>query len=187
MSERGWREQAPGREPLGRWLVHNVPRGANLAIPRARESRREIPFASGPTPGDAPPTSGYLERPTHLKPPMPIDPTAFWKRVHLGEDTGVELKEVRFRGRKVAAPKRSDLADGFAAFANSGGGWFVLGVRDDRTHQALTPGPLDSVAQMVTEICAANIQPPLDFSLQRMPAPESGDGGVLLVDIPRGA
>ena len=47
---------------------------------------------------------------------MPIDPTAFWKRVHLGEDTGVELKEVRFRGRKVAAPKRSDLADGFASF-----------------------------------------------------------------------
>ena len=118
---------------------------------------------------------------------MPIDPTAFWKRVHLGEDTGVELKEVRFRGRKVAAPKPSDLADGFAAFANSGGGWFVLGVRDDRTHQALTPGQLDSVAEMVSEVCADNIQPALDFSLQRMPAPESGDGGVLLVDIPRGA
>ena len=47
VSERLWREQAPGREPLGRWLVDNVPRGANLAIPRARESRREIPFASG--------------------------------------------------------------------------------------------------------------------------------------------
>ncbi|MDE2871374.1 MAG: putative DNA binding domain-containing protein, partial [Gemmatimonadota bacterium] len=118
---------------------------------------------------------------------MLIDPTAFWKRVHLGEDTGVELKEVRFRGRNVAAPKRNDLADGFAAFANSGGGWFVLGVRDDRAHQALTPGQLDSVAEMVTEICADNIQPPLDFNLQRMPAPESGDGGVLLVDIPRGA
>ena len=47
VSERLWREQSPGREPLGRWLVDNVPRGANLAIPRARESRREIPFASG--------------------------------------------------------------------------------------------------------------------------------------------
>ena len=45
--ERLRREQTPGREPLGRWLVENVPRGANLAIPRARESRREIPFASG--------------------------------------------------------------------------------------------------------------------------------------------
>lgn len=46
--ERLWREKAPGREPLGRWLVDRVPRGASLAIPRgARESRREIPFASG--------------------------------------------------------------------------------------------------------------------------------------------
>lgn len=45
--ERPGRERAPGREPLGRWLVDNVPRGANLTIPRARESRREIPFASG--------------------------------------------------------------------------------------------------------------------------------------------
>ncbi len=47
MSERLWRERAPGRDPLGRWLVDNVPRGVNLAVPRARESRREIPFASG--------------------------------------------------------------------------------------------------------------------------------------------
>ncbi len=45
--ERLRREQTPGREPLGRWLVDNVPRGANLAVPRSRESRREIPFASG--------------------------------------------------------------------------------------------------------------------------------------------
>ena len=47
VSERLWREQSPGREPLGRWLVDNVPRGADLAIPRARKSRRKIPFASG--------------------------------------------------------------------------------------------------------------------------------------------
>ena len=118
---------------------------------------------------------------------MPIDPTAFWKRVHLGEDTGVELKEVRLRGRKVEAPKRADLGDGFAAFANAGGGWVVLGVRDDRTPQALTPDQLDSVAEMVTAICADSIQPPLDFNLHRMPAPGSADGGVLLVEIPRGA
>ncbi|WP_419942842.1 type II toxin-antitoxin system prevent-host-death family antitoxin [Candidatus Palauibacter sp.] len=46
VSERMWREKAPGREPLGRWLVDNVPRGLNLDIPRERGSRREIPFAS---------------------------------------------------------------------------------------------------------------------------------------------
>ena len=46
VSERLWREKTPGREPLGRWLVANVPRGLNLDLPQARASRREIPFAS---------------------------------------------------------------------------------------------------------------------------------------------
>ena len=38
-------DQAEPRAPLGQWLVHNVPRGANLEIPRDRSSAREIPFA----------------------------------------------------------------------------------------------------------------------------------------------
>lgn len=46
VSERLWREKAIVREPLGQWLIDNVPRGLNLEIPRERESRREIPFAS---------------------------------------------------------------------------------------------------------------------------------------------
>ena len=33
------------RQPLGQWLVLNVPRGTNLDIPRDRRSEREIPFA----------------------------------------------------------------------------------------------------------------------------------------------
>ncbi|WP_420637051.1 hypothetical protein [Candidatus Palauibacter sp.] len=46
VSERLWREKAPAREPLGRWLIENVPRGLNLEPPRERASRREIPFTS---------------------------------------------------------------------------------------------------------------------------------------------
>jgi hypothetical protein len=33
------------REPLGRWLVDNVPRGLSLEVPGERGSRRGIPFA----------------------------------------------------------------------------------------------------------------------------------------------
>ena len=40
---------APPRKPMGQWLVENMPRGANLEIPRDRESRREIPFVTGET------------------------------------------------------------------------------------------------------------------------------------------
>ena len=40
-----WYEKAPPRQPLGKWLIENVPRGLNLDIPRDRRSAREIPFS----------------------------------------------------------------------------------------------------------------------------------------------
>ena len=39
-----WEAKANPRKPLGRWLVENVPRGANLDAPD-RKSKRAIPFA----------------------------------------------------------------------------------------------------------------------------------------------
>ena len=47
--EHVWRACSIPREPLGRWLVDNVPRGANLDIPGDRGSRRKIPFTDGAT------------------------------------------------------------------------------------------------------------------------------------------
>ena len=39
------KEQEP-KEPLGQWLVKNMPRGIDLELPdRHNESKREIPFA----------------------------------------------------------------------------------------------------------------------------------------------
>lgn len=46
MSERMWRRHAPAREPLGRWLVENLPRGVDLDVPAERGSSRGIPFVS---------------------------------------------------------------------------------------------------------------------------------------------
>ena len=42
-----WNAKSPQRKPLGQWLVENVPRGANLEIPRDRGSQRKIPFVDG--------------------------------------------------------------------------------------------------------------------------------------------
>ena len=39
-----WYEKAPSRQPLGKWLIENVPRGLNLDVPSDRRSAREIPF-----------------------------------------------------------------------------------------------------------------------------------------------
>ena len=44
-----WYAKSPQRKPLGQWLIENVPRGANLEIPRDRGSQREIPFVHGDT------------------------------------------------------------------------------------------------------------------------------------------
>lgn len=37
-------KQAPQSKPLGKWLIENAPRGANLDTPRDRHSKRPIPF-----------------------------------------------------------------------------------------------------------------------------------------------
>ena len=44
-----WAEKESQRQPMGQWLVANMRRGANLETTRNRQSRREIPFASGDT------------------------------------------------------------------------------------------------------------------------------------------
>ena len=82
---------------------------------------------------------------------MVIDAPRFWEQVRLGEDSRLELKEVRFQDDPVSAPHRDGLADGFAAFANARGGRVVLGVTDDRKPQALTPAQLDLLAKRVTD------------------------------------
>ena len=40
---KAWDEKTRPRQPLGQWLVGNVPRGANLELPH-RSSNRKIPF-----------------------------------------------------------------------------------------------------------------------------------------------
>ena len=85
---------------------------------------------------------------------MPIDTTSFWEQVCLGEDSDLELKEVQFRGKRISAPRRENLADELAAFANSGGGRLVLGISDERQPQSLEPKQLDALVKLVTDICS---------------------------------
>ena len=117
---------------------------------------------------------------------MPIDPSRLWKQVALGEDTDLELKAVEFRGDRVSSPRRDPLADKLAAFGNANGGRLVLGVTDDRLAQSLDPSQLDKLVNLVSEICASSIKPPLNYSVFRVPTPEPVSGGALVVEIPEG-
>ena len=117
---------------------------------------------------------------------MPIDPIPLWRQINLGADSGLELKEARFRSHRVSGPPEDALADALAAFANAEGGRLLLGVADDRRPQSLDARQLDALADFVKEICSDKIQPALDFGLHRVPVPETDKQGVLVVEVPPG-
>lgn len=115
-------------------------------------------------------------------------PEELLEKVSLGEDTSLELKAVRFKGHRVAEPKRDDLANEIAAIANTHDGVLVLGV-DDKTRdiEGISLDRLEVVERYVYEICNESIKPPVLFRSFRMRLPDKvGDSQpVLKIDIPR--
>src|SRR5680860_626382 len=90
-------------------------------------------------------------------------------KIRLGEDSFLELKEVRFAGERVNAPHRDSVADELAAFANARGGVFVLGVDDaSREIIGIPVERLDTVERFVFEVCAQAIDPPLAPGIERV-------------------
>ncbi len=110
------------------------------------------------------------------------------EKISLAESTFLELKEVRFAGSKIRGPKRDDLADELASFANSHGGVLVLGVHDD-THEILgIPDQyLNVVERFVHELCHDSIDPPIAPVIDplRLPAASGEDVAVIKIDVPR--
>lgn len=98
------------------------------------------------------------------------NPVDLIEKIRLGEDTFLELKEVRFAGSKVTAPHRDSLAD---ELANSRGGVCVLGVDDSREVVGIALERLDAVEDFVREICVSSIQPPLVPVIERLSLPSS--------------
>ena len=90
------------------------------------------------------------------------------EKIRLGEDSFLELKEVRFAGGKVRGPQQNDLADELAAFANTRGGVLVLGV-DNETRDiiGIPVDRLDIVEALVRQACEDTITPPLAPIIER--------------------
>lgn len=117
-------------------------------------------------------------------------------RIRLGEDGRLELKEVHFKGGTIKGPKRAELANELAAFANSTGGVLVLGVNDEtRSVSGIPLDQLDAVEDFVREVCNDSIKPPLEAGIYRRELEVSSEPGldepriskpVLVIDIPPG-
>ena len=110
-------------------------------------------------------------------------------RIRLGESTYLELEEVRFAGDGVAVPDPDTLADELAAIANSRGGVLVLGIEGfTRDVVGIPAERLDTVVDLVKEVCAASIDPPItDLALDRLRLPTAAgeDVAVIKLEIPR--
>jgi predicted HTH transcriptional regulator len=115
------------------------------------------------------------------------NPADLIEKIRLGEDSFMELKEVRFAGKKVTAPHRDSLADELAAFANSSGGVCVLGVDDARQILGIQLDRLDDVEDFVREICIASITPSLAPVIERLNLPTSSGEilPIIKIDVPR--
>ncbi len=110
------------------------------------------------------------------------------KQIALGEDSSLELKDLRFKGSHVSDPHRNSMADELAAMANTGSGVFVLGV-DDATHSVvgIPEDRLDVVESWLSGICNDLIDPPLICRIRktRLTAGDGSERPVIRIDVPR--
>lgn len=110
------------------------------------------------------------------------------EKIRLGEDSFLELKEVRFAGGKVRGPDQNNLADRLAAFANTAGGVLLLGVEDTRREVLGIPlERLDAVEALVRQACEQSIKPALAPIIERLTLPDFAgqEQPVLRVEVAR--
>lgn len=110
------------------------------------------------------------------------------EKIRLGEDSFLELKEVRVAGASIRGPEQKDLADELAAFANSRGGVLVLGVHDkSREVTGIPLASLDAVEALVRQACEDSVKPALAPLIERLTLPDGAgtEQPVLRVEVPR--
>ncbi len=105
------------------------------------------------------------------------------RQLELGEDSRVEFKEVVFTGSRVREPRRQRIANELAAFGNTLGGALIFSVSDAGEVRPMDREVMDALEAYVSEICADSIDPPLEFTTQRLALPDGSS--VLVVDVER--
>lgn len=115
---------------------------------------------------------------------MPYSADEIADRLQLGEDAEWEFKQIEFSGNRPRAPKRNDLADEIAAFANASGGVLLCGVDDDGVAHGMTREQAAGLERLVSEVSADSIEPPVRILTHHRRLPNNQR--VLLVEIPAG-
>ena len=106
------------------------------------------------------------------------------RHIRLGEDSHWEFKEIVFAGNVPKGPRRDDLADELAAFANTDGGVLLCGVTDSGDVQGMSREQMDELEQLLTEVCTDKVKPSIRPIIVRREIEE--DKPFLLIHVPRG-
>ena len=109
-------------------------------------------------------------------------------QITLGEDSFLELKDLRYKGNQVHDPHRNSMADELAAMANTADSTLVLGV-DDKSKAiiGIPEDNLDAVETWLRGICNDLVIPPLFCLIRKIPV-VIGEGEkriIIKVDVPR--
>ena len=106
------------------------------------------------------------------------------RQMRLGEDSHWEFEEIEFAGDVPKGPRRADLADELAAFANTDGGVVLCGVTDSGDVQGISREQMDALEQLVLEVCTDMINPPVRPVVLRRETEE--EIPFLLIEVPQG-
>ncbi|MBQ8706576.1 MAG: putative DNA binding domain-containing protein [Succinivibrionaceae bacterium] len=110
------------------------------------------------------------------------------EHIQLGEDSRLELKDIRFNGSSVSSPNSKSMADELAAMANSHSGVFVLGVDDkSKSITGIPVDKLDIVETWIRNICHDLIEPQLYCHIAKVHLFDSNgkEKAVVRVDVDR--
>ena len=82
-------------------------------------------------------------------------------QLELGEDSRWEFKQIEFSGNIPKKPRRDDLADEIAAFANADGGVLMCGATDNGDVQDLSRAQMVELDSFLVEVSSDSIKPPV--------------------------
>ena len=104
-------------------------------------------------------------------------------RLYVGEDSRWEFKQIEFKGNRPRSPRRNDLADEIASFANGNGGNLLCSVSDDGEVQSMSRDQLVELDSLLGEVSTDAIRPSVRVETHHFRL-SSGEL-VLLVEIPK--
>lgn len=108
------------------------------------------------------------------------------RRIRLGEDSALELKQVLLARGRIAERKdeRNKIANELSGMANGRGGTMVFGVDDEsREILGIPVDGLDAVEGWVREICNDSVKPPLDAVIRKIELPGTDGSLVALLHV----